>query len=78
MKARATITLEHETPEILRVAIAPENKTMPSGTVDTVVEDKKVVTTIEGEMSVGRLMNTIDDVIKTAILADNVDNIDKD
>ena len=58
--------------DILEVAISPENITMPEGVVETFVENDKVITTIKGEMGIGRLINTMDDIIKTAILAKEV------
>ncbi len=74
-KIYAKITLRSEVdPKILEFAIAPENKTMPDGNVITVVNKASVDTIISGEMSIGRLMNTVDDILKTAILAKNVDN----
>ncbi len=74
-KIYAKITLRSEVdPKILELAIAPENKTMPDGNVITVVNKASVDTIISGEMSIGRLMNTVDDILKTAILAKNVDN----
>lgn len=59
-------------PKILFASINPENKTMPVGKVQTEINGNKVITHITGKMGIGRMMNTIDDVIKTAILAKKV------
>ncbi|MHA2097266.1 MAG: hypothetical protein ACW99A_01160 [Candidatus Kariarchaeaceae archaeon] len=62
--------------EILDHSISPENTTMPteSGKVISKIFDGKFVTEINGTMSIGRLIHTLDDIIKTAILAKNVAN----
>ena len=67
------ITLAGDTCKgILVAAISPENNTMPEGAVTTEEIGNKVVTKIKGKMTLGRLMNTIDDVVNTAILASKV------
>lgn len=69
----AKITIKNEkNPEIIKIAIAPENSTMPSGSIKTEVIDKEIITKITGKMSIGRLNYTIDDILKAAILANNV------
>ncbi len=65
-------------PDILKVAISPENITMPEGVVRTYIENDTVITTIEGEMGIGRLINTMDDIIKTAILSKEVSQSTED
>ncbi|OLS29164.1 MAG: hypothetical protein HeimC2_01550 [Candidatus Heimdallarchaeota archaeon LC_2] len=59
---------------ILNSTISPENATMPkeSGFVKSSIIDNVFVSTIEGNMSIGRLINTMDDIIKTAILSKNI------
>lgn len=67
------ITLEGEIdPKILLAAISPENATMPEGKIYSKIVGNGVETVLSGNLTIGRLMNTIDDVIKTAILAKNV------
>lgn len=65
--------------QILKNAISPENITMPkeSGTVISSIVSNSFVTEIEGKMSIGRLINTMDDIVKTAILAKNIVNTSK-
>ncbi|MCE7736819.1 MAG: hypothetical protein GPJ54_18190 [Candidatus Heimdallarchaeota archaeon] len=59
---------------ILDKTISPENSSMPenSGIVTSKIQDNKFKTTIEGEMTIGRLIFTLDDIIKTSILAKNI------
>lgn len=61
---------------ILDKTITPENSTMPknSGTVTSRIHDNTFQTIIEGEMTIGRLIFTLDDIIKTSILAKNISN----
>lgn len=61
---------------ILDNAISPENSSMPddSGVVSSKIIDNVFQTTIEGEMTIGRLIYTLDDILKTSILAKNVSN----
>ena len=69
-----TITMSGEVePRTLFLAIAPENQTMPSGGyISTEIVDSRVVTTLTGELSLARFINTVDDVLKAAILAKSV------
>ncbi|MCY3411481.1 MAG: hypothetical protein INQ03_07620 [Candidatus Heimdallarchaeota archaeon] len=72
-KIKAEINLEEpDLVEILLQAIEPENSTMPEGTVSSKIDGDKVVSIIEGTMSIGRLMNTIDDIVNTALLTKNL------
>ena len=66
--------------QILNTTISPENVTMPkeSGTVTSTIIDNVFVTDIVGTMTIGRLINTMDDVIKTAILAKNIVDTSKE
>ncbi len=66
--------------QILKNAISPENITMPkeSGTVISSIIGNSFVTEIKGKMSIGRLINTMDDIIKTAILAKNIVDTSKE
>ena len=73
LKIEATITLNEDIdPNTLLLAISPENATMPEGLVHTKIVEKEVITTISGHMTIGRLIYTLDDILKTAILAKNV------
>ena len=60
--------------DILAKTISPENITMPkeSGIVTSSTIDNTFISKIEGNMSIGRLINTMDDIIKTAILTKNI------
>lgn len=58
----------------LYFAISPENDTITDGTISTRIDKNTVVTELKGKMSIGRMINTIDDVLKTAILANNIYN----
>jgi hypothetical protein len=71
----AKITIHGEVdPDILDHTISPENQTMPteSGKVISNIIDEKFITEVKGTMNIGRLIYTLDDIIKTAILAKNV------
>ncbi|MHA2248733.1 MAG: KEOPS complex subunit Pcc1 [Candidatus Kariarchaeaceae archaeon] len=73
LNIEATICLSEDIdPNTLLLAISPENETMPDGLVRTKIVEKKVITTVSGYMTIGRLIYTIDDILKTAILAKNV------
>ncbi|MHA2169779.1 MAG: hypothetical protein ACXAB7_07800 [Candidatus Kariarchaeaceae archaeon] len=62
-------------PEILHLAISPENVTMPSGTISSILIENGVSTEIVGVMEIGRLIYTIDDILKAAILANSVSQV---
>jgi hypothetical protein len=68
----ATINLEHEHPRELLAVIEPENKTMKDGTVVSRIENRYVSSVIKGQMSIGTLLHTLDDLIKTAIIFNGV------
>ena len=72
LEVSAKIILMGGNMEVLVAAISPENKTMPEGMITTEGKDNKVITKIHGEMTLGTLINTIDDVINTGILASRV------
>lgn len=76
VKIQAIISMSGEVQaETLLLAIAPENKTMPSGgIISTEIVDNKVITSLTGELSIARFINTVDDVLKAAILAKSVSN----
>lgn len=72
---KAVISIQNEVDlTILDHTISPENVTMPveSGTVRSRIQDGKFITEINGNMPIGRLINTIDDIVKTAILAKKI------
>jgi hypothetical protein len=61
--------------EVLHLAISPENITMPSGTISSTLIENGVLTEIVGMMGIGRLIYTIDDILKAAILASSVSQV---
>ena len=67
------LTLEdRENKYAILVSLKPENSTMPEGSVDSEIIKGKIVTNINGKMSIGRAMNTLDDVLNTAILSQKI------
>ena len=64
-------------PEILLLAISPENISMPSGDISSTMIENGVSTEIMGMMGIGRLIYTIDDILKAAILANSVSQVFK-
>ncbi len=69
----ATITLSGQIdPKVLNATITPENITMPTGEIRTEIINNTIKFTIVGNMSIGRLIYTIDDILNTAILTRNV------
>ncbi len=67
-------------PRTLDVAISPENATMPGdATCTTSIKKEGVEVEITGKMTLGRLKYTVDDVLKAASLAINIErNLTKD
>ncbi|MHA2503500.1 MAG: KEOPS complex subunit Pcc1 [Candidatus Kariarchaeaceae archaeon] len=52
--------------------LAPENATLPQVDIISKAEDEGVRTTITGKMSIGTLIRTLDDIISTVTLANDV------
>lgn len=72
-KINATVRLDaNMKPDHLKQIIEPENTTVSETTINTSTRENKVITSINGTMSVGSLLRTIDDILQTASLADNV------
>lgn len=63
----------YNNPSVLYHAINPENSTMKEGKVVSSMDDNGVTTVISGRLTIGTLMNTIDDILKTAILTQSVE-----
>ncbi len=76
VKIHTRIAMSGEVPsKTLLLAIAPENQTMPSeGEINTEIVDDEVITTLTGNLSIARFINTVDDVLKAAILSKSVGN----
>ncbi|RMG40084.1 MAG: hypothetical protein D6732_03430 [Methanobacteriota archaeon] len=78
-KCRAEINLRGD-PKTLDIAISPENATMPgNATCTTIIEKEGIKVEIKGKMTLGRLKYTVDDVLKAAALAQNIErNLSED
>ncbi len=75
MIVKAEIKLDTSDLNMMYLAISPENKTISTGEIKTYIDNNQVITTIEGDFNIGTVINTIDDILKTAILAENVSKI---
>lgn len=69
-----TLKINTENPDVLLLAIEPENATFPneSGKIESNINKNEVVTKLDGNMSIPRFISTIDDVFKTALLSLNI------
>lgn len=79
MKFKISVTLQLKpqniTADNLRIVLQPENDTLDTVQIQTKVSSGMVVTDISGEMNLGTLLRTLDDLLATASLAANVANM---
>ena len=61
--------------DLLELVLTPENSSFPSGTIVSHKSDGRLITTISGRIGIGRVKFTIDDILKTSILALTLDSI---
>jgi len=73
---KTTISLDTNQAEHLKQVIEPENRTAGDHEIQTWVKENQVVTTIEGKMTLGSLLRSVDDILQTAILSEAVAKTD--
>ncbi|MDH5402369.1 MAG: KEOPS complex subunit Pcc1 [Candidatus Heimdallarchaeota archaeon] len=75
MKFKVSANIKLHDPDNIKdieAALLPENKTMENGEIKTYCTGEFVVTELEGNMKIGTLINTLDDIIRTSILVQKV------